>query len=151
MSRPAPHHVEAWRGVLAAHSSVVDRVEKALADEGLPRLAWYDVLWALREAPARRLRMSELADRLTVSRGGLTQLADRLEEAGLLRREACATDRRGFDAVLTADGERLLRKMWPVYARVLAETFGGLGEREARAVTKALRRVRSAALASSSR
>src|SRR5690349_6345210 len=117
---PAPAiaeaHLDAWRAVLNAHASVVGRVEQALAANGLPPLAWYDALWALRSAPDRRLRMAELAERLTVSRGGLTKLADRLEAAGLLRREPAGEDGRGLFAVLTDEGNTLLRRMWPVYA-----------------------------------
>ena len=90
---PEPH-LEAWRAVLNAHTAVVAHSEAALAAGGLPPLAWYDVLWALRRAPGRRLRMAELAESLTISRGGLTKLADRLEAAGLLRREPAADDGR---------------------------------------------------------
>jgi len=119
---PEPH-LSAWQALLHAHASVVARVEDALAEAGLPPLAWYDVLWALRSAPGRQVRMAELADRLTLSRGGLTKLAGRLEAAGLLRREPARHDGRGVYAVLTEAGEALLRKMWPVYSRVLRETF----------------------------
>ena len=138
---PQPH-LDAWRGLLNAHSAVLARVEQALADAGLPPLSWYDVLRALRRAPGRRLRMSELAASLTISRGGLTKLADRLEAARALRREPCATDRRGYDAVLTADGEKILRRMWPVYAAALNESFvGALDEDEAAHVASALARL----------
>lgn len=116
-------HLDAWRGVLNAHAAVVDRAERALAEADLPPLAWYDVLWAVRRAPDRRARMAELAERLTVSRGGLTKLADRLEGAGLLLREAADDDGRGVYAVITAAGEEMLRRMWDVYSRVLRETL----------------------------
>jgi DNA-binding MarR family transcriptional regulator len=119
---PEPH-LSAWRAVLNSHASVVARVEDALADVDLPPLAWYDVLWALRRAPSRRIRMAELAGSLTLSRGGLTKLADRLEAADLLRREPAEDDGRGLYAVLTEAGNDMLRRMWPVYARVLRETF----------------------------
>lgn len=135
-------HLEAWRGLLNAHSAVIARVEQALADANLPPLSWYDVLWALRRAPRRRLRMSQLAACLTISRGGLTKLADRLEHAGLLRREACPADRRGYEAVLTAEGEKTLREMWPVYSGVVSEWFVSvLDEDEAERVAGALARV----------
>jgi DNA-binding MarR family transcriptional regulator len=138
---PQPH-LDAWRGMLNAHSAVIARVEQALADAGLPPLSWYDVLWALRRAPRRRLRMSALAASLTISRGGLTKLADRLEQAGLIRREACASDRRGFDAVLTPEGEKTLRRMWPVYARALNEWFvNALDEDQADSLAGTLDRV----------
>src|SRR5262245_44631942 len=124
MSEGVPEpHLNAWRAVLNAHASVVGLVEDALADAGLPPLAWYDLLWALRRAPGRRVRMAGLADSLTLSRGGLTKLADRLEAAGLLRREPADDDGRGLFAVLTDAGEDMLRRMWPVYANVLREAF----------------------------
>src|SRR5262249_49426760 len=141
---PEPH-LSAWRGVLNAHASVVGRVEEALADAGLPPLAWYDLLWALRRAPDRRVGMAGLADSLTLSRGGLTKLADRLEAAGLLRREPAGDDGRGLYAVLTDAGEELLRRMWPVYAGVLRETFvDAISADEATVIATALDRARAA-------
>lgn len=137
---PEPH-LSAWRGVLNTHAAVVGAVEQALADAGLPPLAWYDVLWAIRSAPGRRIRMAELASSLTVSRGGLTKLADRLEEAGLMRREAAADDRRGLYAVVTPAGEKMLRRMWPVYAKVLRDAFvAPIREDEAAVISDALSR-----------
>src|SRR5215211_5207669 len=109
---PEPH-LSAWRALLNAHASIVARAEQALAEAGQPPLTWYDVLWAVRRAPRKRIRMAELADGLTVSRGGITKLVDRLAAAGLLRREAAADDGRGFFAVLTEAGEEMLRRMWP--------------------------------------
>lgn len=135
-------HLAAWRALLNAHAHVTEQAEQALRSAALPPLAWYDVLWALRRAPDRRLRMSELAESVTLSRGGLTKLVDRIEAAGLLRREACASDRRGYHAVLTADGQALLRRMWPVYAGVLREALvATLEEEEAEALAEALGRL----------
>ena len=50
-------HLDAWRSLLNAHAAMVERVEAALSEAGLPALAWYDVLWALHEADGRRLRI----------------------------------------------------------------------------------------------
>jgi DNA-binding MarR family transcriptional regulator len=137
---PEPH-LSAWRGVLNTHAAVVGAVEQALAEAGLPPLAWYDVLWAVRRAPGHRIRMAELASSLTVSRGGLTKLADRLEEAGLIRREAAEDDRRGLYAVLTPAGEQMVKRMWPVYARVLRKRFvAPIREDEAAVIADALAR-----------
>jgi DNA-binding MarR family transcriptional regulator len=129
--------------MLNAHASVVGRVEEALAAADLPPLAWYDVLWAVRRAPGKQARMADLADGLTLSRGGITKLVDRLEAAGLLRRERTEDDGRGFYAVLTDDGERMLRRMWPVYAGVLRETFvDALSEDEAGVIAAGLDRAK---------
>jgi len=115
--------LDAWRSVLHAQARVVGLVEAAFGEAGLPPLGWYDVLWALRRAPDRKLRLSDLADSLTVSRGGATKLVDRLAAQGLLRREACEGDQRGWYAAITPAGTALLRRMWPVYRRVLEEAF----------------------------
>jgi DNA-binding MarR family transcriptional regulator len=126
VARIPQHRLDAWRSLLNAHAAVIARAEEALAEAGLPPLAWYDVLWAVRRTPRRRVRLGELAEALTISRGGATKLVDRLEAEGLLRREPVPGDRRGAYAVLTAKGEAMLRRMWPVYARVLVGVLGGL-------------------------
>ncbi len=111
----------AWRGFLRAHATVVRALEAELqAEHDLP-LASYDVLVQLSESPDRRLRMTELADRVLLSRSGLTRLADRLEREGLLTREPCPSDARGTLAVLTDDGLARLRKAWPTHLRGVEE------------------------------
>jgi DNA-binding MarR family transcriptional regulator len=95
---------------LRAHARVTRRLEAdLLAEHDLP-LASYDVLVQLVEAPERRLRMTELADRVLLSRSGLTRLVDRMERDGLVRREACNSDARGLFAVLTDEGYDRLRR-----------------------------------------
>jgi DNA-binding MarR family transcriptional regulator len=113
----------AWRALLDAHAAVTTEIEAALHAAGLPPLTWYDVLWPLYRADRRRLRMGALAREVTLSRTGLTRLVDRLEREGLIRREAAPEDRRGSYVVLTSAGAALLRRMWPVYERVLDEAF----------------------------
>lgn len=146
---PEPQ-LSAWRAVLNAHAELVSRIEAELAAANLPPLGWYDVLWAVRRAPGRRIRMAQLADSLTLSRGGLTKLVDRLEHEGLLRREPADDDGRGFYAAITEAGTAVLRRMWTVYSRVLRETFAAsIDEDEARVIASALGRAKTAARPSS--
>lgn len=107
--------IEAWRAVLGVHASLTASTEEALRDADLPPLSWLHLLWALDQAPDKRMRMSELAAYLNVSRGGLTKLVDRLEGAGLIARQACPSDRRGYHAALLPTGADMLARMWPVY------------------------------------
>ena len=107
----------AWRGFLRAHATVVRALEADLQAEHELPLASYDVLVQLSESPDRRLRMTELADRVLLSRSGLTRLADRLEREGLLTREPCPSDARGTLAVLTDAGLDRLRQAWPTHLR----------------------------------
>ena len=123
MARLKGEDLATWRTFLGAHAAVVGQVEADLQRAGLPPLSWYDVLWALHEAPGRRLRMRELADHVVLTRTGMTRLVDRIEAAGLLRREPVPGDRRGAYAVLTDDGVALLRRMWPVYSRRVQAAF----------------------------
>jgi DNA-binding MarR family transcriptional regulator len=131
--------LDAWRTILSLHAGVVGQVEAALAEAGLPPLGWYDVLWALYEAPQRRLRMSEVADALTISRSTFSRLADRLAREGLIRIDRAPDDGRSRHAVLTAGGTRMLRRMWPVYERELDAAFPQLSAVDAKRLVELLR------------
>src|SRR5262245_49789131 len=99
----APEELAVWRGFLQAHALLVRQLDAELvAAHGLP-LTWYDVLGVLDEAGGR-LRMSELARAVLLSGSGATRLVDRMERAGLIVREPCEEDGRGFFAVLTEAG-----------------------------------------------
>jgi DNA-binding MarR family transcriptional regulator len=113
----------AWRAFLRAHSTMLRRIGRDLEEAGLPPLAWYDVLAALRDAPKQRLRQVELAERVLLSNSGLSRLVDRIEAKGLVERNACSSDRRSFHVRLTDEGAAMLESMWPVYARGIAEDF----------------------------
>lgn len=119
----APLHNAVWRLFLTAHTRLLERMEQQLAAAELPSMEWYDVLFTLKEAPNQQLRLSELADRVLLSRSNLTRLVDRLEKAGLLYRQSCPTDRRGTYAVLTEAGLEMQQRMWIVYSVAIAEYF----------------------------
>lgn len=104
-----------WRTFLRAHARAIRELERELlAEAGMP-LGWYDVLLQLAEAPERRLRMAELAERVLLSRSGLTRLIDRLQAERLVRREPSPDDARGTFTVLTAGGFARLRAAAPIH------------------------------------
>jgi len=93
-----------WRSYLESTQMLMDRLDQELQqDSGMPH-TYYEVLVRLSEVPDRRLRMSALADRSMSSRSRLSHAVARLEANGWVRRESCATDRRGQLAVLTDAG-----------------------------------------------
>jgi DNA-binding MarR family transcriptional regulator len=107
--------VGVWRAYLRTHSEMVRRLERDLSDAtGMP-LGWYDVLLQLAEAPDHRLRMADLADRVLLSRSGLTRLVDRLAAEGLVARAPFPGDGRGLYSVLTEAGWARLREAAPVH------------------------------------
>ena len=94
----------AWRGMLRVHAELTRALDAELTEaHGLP-LSSYEVLLFLSDAPDGRMRMSELADSVLLSRSGLTRLVDRLERAGLLERVQCNEDARGYFAQITPAG-----------------------------------------------
>lgn len=97
----------AWRGMLRAHAELVRTLDAELAREHDMPLTTYEVLLYLNDADEGRMRMSELADSVLLSRSGLTRLVDRLERDGLLTRERCESDARGLFAEITDEGRRV--------------------------------------------
>jgi DNA-binding MarR family transcriptional regulator len=150
-ARPDPASLSAWRLLLEAHATVTELLEHELvAERGLP-LSRYDVLLNLAEAPDSRLRMQELSASVLLSKSGLSRLVDRMVEAGLVRRERCEDDRRGWFAVLTDQGRSALRRAAPVHLRGIEEHFTShLEPEEVEAMTAALKRVVAAARATAS-
>lgn len=122
ISRHDPR-LDAWRAFLRAHARVVRELERELQAEQDLALTDYDVLVQLAGAEDRRLRMSELADRLLLSRSGATRLVDRLVADGLVERATCESDRRGQWAALTDAGYERLRAATPTHLRGVATHF----------------------------
>jgi len=100
--------LRAWRGMLRVHATLTKALDAELeAAHGLP-LSSYEVLMHLADADGQRMRMSDLADMVILSRSGLTRLVDRLEREGLIARQSCPSDARGSYATLTGAGRRKL-------------------------------------------
>ena len=96
-----------------------------------PRSAGSKVLDAVEQSPSGPPRMSELAEWLTLSRGGITKLVDRLQAAGLLERVSCSEDRRSLQAELTPAGERMLDETQGVYVAEVERHLSALSAEEA--------------------
>lgn len=135
-------HLHAFRMLLETHRRLIDAVEARLAIRDLP-LMQYDVLVQLSEAEDRRLRMQDLAERVLLSKSGLTRLVDRMETAGYVTREIATSDARGVYAVLTNRGLASLEAAVPAHRQDVVELFASaMTEDEANHVTGVLRRVR---------
>jgi DNA-binding MarR family transcriptional regulator len=113
----------AWRGLLRVHARMTKALDAELVREhGLP-LSSYEVLLFLADAPDGRLRMSELAEGVLLSRSGLTRLVDRMERDGLLRRERCEDDARGYHALITEKGRELFGRARRTHLDGVRERF----------------------------
>jgi DNA-binding MarR family transcriptional regulator len=119
----APGELAAWRGFLRVHAALTKQLDAELAAvHGLP-LRSYEVLLHLADAPEGRMRMSELAETVLLSRSGLTRLVDRLEREGLVCRESCPSDARGSNAIVTGAGRERLRTARATHLEGVRERF----------------------------
>ncbi|MGY4961425.1 MarR family winged helix-turn-helix transcriptional regulator [Streptomyces sp. 900105245] len=118
-----PDEQRAWRAYMAASRLLEDAIDRQLQQEGgMPHL-FYSVLANLSEAPERRLRMTDLAETLKITRSRLTYVVTRLERDGLVRREDCPWDKRSSLAVLTDAGTAVLERTAPGHVDTVRATL----------------------------
>ncbi|MFF2133341.1 MarR family winged helix-turn-helix transcriptional regulator [Streptomyces olivochromogenes] len=123
----SPAEQRAWRAYIGAASLIEDTIDRQLqAETGMPHL-YYSILAMLSEAPDRRLRMTDLAATLKITRSRLTYGVTRLANDGLVRREGCHSDKRTQIAVLTDEGLAVLERAAPGHAeQVMTAVFDQL-------------------------
>src|ERR687888_2732087 len=113
----------AWRGLLRVHDHLTRTLDAELTSaHGLP-LASYEVLLFLAGSDGGRMRMSELADSVLLSRSGVSRLVDRLERDGLVERARCPEDARGLYAMITEDGRRAFQEARRTHLAGVRERF----------------------------
>src|SRR6476659_803256 len=110
-----------WRSFVECSTVVLDVLDEELqADAGLS-LSWYDLLVRLEEDDG--MRMNQIAERILFSKSGLTRVIDRMEEAGLVRRERPADDRRVVKVYITPEGLETLQAARTEQLRGIMEHF----------------------------
>ncbi|WP_250000605.1 MarR family transcriptional regulator [Actinoplanes sp. M2I2] len=105
----------------------------------------FEVLMRLARSPGRRLRMTDLAGQTSLSTSGVTRVVDRMERDGLVRREACPSDRRSSFAVITDAGRQRLDEVLPGHLELLQQWFiGQLSQPELDGMLESMRKIRDA-------
>ena len=140
-TRPEPAEPDAfseaefrvWRGFLNTHRTVSDELNRRLERAHDLTLLHYGVLITLVTEPDRRLRMTQLAERVLTSPSGMTRAVARLAEEGLVERDQDPDDRRSFVVRLTPPGLVRLREAQVTHHACVRELlFGGLGAKDVR-------------------
>jgi DNA-binding MarR family transcriptional regulator len=127
---------------MAAHALLSERVDRDLTAATSLCLGSYKVLDLLHQAPGGRVRLSELAKSVHLTRSGVTRLTNRLEKKGFVRREKHARDRRGMFAVLTVQGREELRRARGTFVLAIVRHFGNyLSDSEAEELQTLLSRI----------
>ncbi|MEU6713760.1 MarR family transcriptional regulator [Nonomuraea sp. NPDC046802] len=125
------------------HAGLMGRLQPVLAEAGLSEIDFETVI-RLARSPHQRLRMSDLAAQTGLSTSGVTRVVDRLERESLVRREACASDRRASYATLTDTGRERLEGLLPQHLQDIESWFTGLLEpQELQAFLCSLRKIRA--------
>ena len=139
---PQDEIVAAWTRLVRAEQIVLGRIEAELKAAGFPPLSWYDVLLELGRSDTGKLRPVELERRTLLAQYNASRLLDRMEKAGLIRREANPEDGRSQLVSITVEGRALQKRMWRVYGAAIARHVGGrLQPAEAAELARLLRRL----------
>ncbi len=136
---------QSWRAFIESSWALHTRLEDDLrATTGLS-MADYHVMVALSEAPGHRLRMGELAGRLVFSPSRLTYQISAMVKRGLVRKQACAEDGRGQEAVLTDAGLAALEAAAPMHLKTVRDSFiDHLDDEELAVIGRVFTRIRKA-------
>ncbi len=114
---------KAWVRLVRARHAVVSAVEADGKAADVLSIEWYDVLWDL-ERHEEGVRPFELEQRLLFAQYNLSRLIDRMVEAGLVKKAACPTDKRGHMLFITEAGKKARKATWPHYARAVNKHLG---------------------------
>jgi DNA-binding MarR family transcriptional regulator len=110
------------------------------SDAGIP-MRWYDVLIHLEEAPYG-LRMKDLAERILYSKSGFTNVVDRMEKEGFVKRVRPENDRRSILVVLTDTGHEKMEAARRRHRKGLDEHFSRhLADSDIKALTRAFEKL----------
>lgn len=127
----------AWRAYIRLAQLLMRQLDRDLHPFGVS-MHDYEILVELSEAPDRRMRMTELAERTAQSRSRLSHQINRMETRDLVTREDCEGDKRGTFAVLTPHGLDTIAAVAPSHvASVRAHFIDQLSPADLRDLTNA--------------
>jgi DNA-binding MarR family transcriptional regulator len=129
-SMPANPGFDFINRVLAASETLLRESRKFFRPLGVTE-AQFNVLNVLAGAP-EGVSQRELSDVLVVDRSNVTTLLDRMEKAGLVRREDHPQDRRIYRVRLTPAGRKLQARVMPLYLAAVDEVVVGIPTEEVR-------------------
>jgi DNA-binding MarR family transcriptional regulator len=105
----------AWLAFIIGTRLLFAEFERDLQRDVKMPLTYYEILSVLSSMPNRSMRLSDLAEALQVSPSRLSHAIDRMQESGWTERRRCASDRRGWLAVLTDEGYAVLEAAAPTH------------------------------------
>ena len=138
---PGRRGLGAWSAFIRAHATLSREMDTRLRSATGCPLADFDVLSQIADAGGK-LRMTELAERVLVSRSGLTRRVASLEQEGLVKRSAAGDDGRGVIVSLTDAGFRRMVETQMSHSQDVKELFiARLTDRELAMIERVMRKV----------
>ena len=116
-----------WVKLARAFSVFSRRTDDQIRSFGLTQ-AQFGVLEILGHKGS--MTLGALCEKRLVSGGNMTVVVDHLERDGLVKRRRSTTDRRSIQVHLTAKGEALFARVFPLHARYVADLASVLSEKE---------------------
>jgi DNA-binding MarR family transcriptional regulator len=132
-----------WLRMLACSNLIENELRNRLREEFGTTLARFDVLAQIARPPAEPT-MSELSQRLMVTKGNITDVIGRLEAEQLVVRRRDHADARVLRVHLTSKGRRLVGTMVPAHNAWLAALLHEFDRDELRQLDGLLGRLRTA-------
>ena len=120
---------QSWRAYIMGTELLQHQLDRELREEHDISFSEYEILVRLSEADGGRMRMATLADAMSHSRSRVTHTISRMEKADLVVREASDSDGRGVEAVMTAEGQRVLHEAAPTHVRGVRQHLVDLSDR----------------------
>jgi DNA-binding MarR family transcriptional regulator len=114
---------KAWRGFVALRIGLVGHLARQLSQDSGITEAEFEVLVVVSEAPGQRIRSRDLGKALNWERSRLSHQITRMEERGMVAREQCENDARGFDVVLTKAGLKAIQAAAPKHLEAVRHCF----------------------------
>jgi DNA-binding MarR family transcriptional regulator len=144
--RPADHEAELrlWLRLLTCTTLIEGEVRSRLRDNFDVTLPRFDLMAQLDKTPGG-MTLGELSQRMMVSAGNVTGLAERLESLGMLERRASPNDRRAQIVSLTSEGRRAFRAMARTHENWIAEIFSDLSHDEIETLMRLLAKTKTSA------
>lgn len=134
-----PTPIEVVSRIIRASQLIQQRLDALLASEELSHKGDLDTLTALRRAGSRPLSPSKLAQAGQLTSGGMTNRLDRLESAGLIRRDPDPDDRRSVLVALTAHGTRVADRAFQVSLDRQRQLLAALSDSDRAGIADGLR------------
>ena len=119
--------IQAYVKLMRASRSVVSRVEPLVGAQGLTLTQLGVLEGILHKGP---MTHRELGRKVLTSAGNMTDVVDKLEGRGLVRRVRAAADRRQVRVELTEAGQELIEGLFPRHAEDIARAMAGLDPAE---------------------